>query len=89
MNSRTFLLVTSPAIVWFCVFTAGAEPLQNAKPIGDTKNPQVDISSLQQQARQGDAKAEYLLGWSYMTGTGVSQNFVEAAKYYRQAAAQS
>jgi TPR repeat protein len=49
----------------------------------------VDISPLQEQARGGDARAEYLLGWSYMTGTGVSQNYVEAAKYYWQAAAQN
>jgi hypothetical protein len=74
MNSRAFFLVTSLAVVWFCVFTTGAEPLQNVKPIGDTTNPQVDIPSLEEQARRGDARAEYLLGISYMTGTGVLQN---------------
>jgi len=87
MNSRAFFLVTSLAVLWFCIFTTGAEALQQA--VGNTKSPQVDIPSLQQQADRGDAKAKYQLGWSYMTGTGVTQNFAEAAKYYRQAAAQS
>jgi TPR repeat protein len=89
MNSRAFFLVTSLAVLWFRVFTTGTELLQNARPIGDPQNPQVDIPSLQEQARRGDARAEYLLGWSYMNGTGVPKNYVEAAKYYRQAAAQA
>ena len=89
MNSRAFFQVTSLPVLWFCLFATGAEPQQNAEPIGDAKNLEFDISSLRRQARQGDAKAEYQLGWSYMRGMGVSQNYVEAAKYLRQAAEQA
>ncbi|MGA9978537.1 MAG: hypothetical protein WBQ08_07880, partial [Candidatus Sulfotelmatobacter sp.] len=63
--------------------------MQTEERIAGEKKVQADLSSLQQQAGHGDARAEYLLGRAYMTGTGVSQNYVEAARYYRQAAAQA
>jgi len=40
------------------------------------------------QAVQGNAQAQAHVGWMYDTGTGVSQNFTEAAKWYRKAADQ-
>jgi TPR repeat protein len=88
MNARAFLLFTSLTVTWFCVFASGTAFEQNAQSVGDTKQLQLDISSLHQKALQGDAKAEYKLGWSYMTGTGIPQNYSEAAKYLRQAAEQ-
>ncbi|MEP1353257.1 MAG: tetratricopeptide repeat protein [Tateyamaria sp.] len=39
-------------------------------------------------ADQGNASAQVMLGWMYRTGRGVSQDNVEAAKWYRLAAEQ-
>src|SRR6266576_1574952 len=90
MNSRACFVVTSQFVIWFCIFASGAIPQQNAQHTGESKKvPQLAIPSLEEKARQGDAKAEYRLGWAYMTGTGVSQNYAEAAKYLRQAAEQA
>jgi|HubBroStandDraft_4_1064222.scaffolds.fasta_scaffold262536_2 TPR repeat protein len=38
-------------------------------------------------AEGGDIKAQAQLGWMYETGSGVPQNFFEAAKWYSRAAA--
>ena len=46
----------------------------------------MDVVSLRQLAQQGDAKATYLLGRSYMRGTGVPKDYGEAAKWLRNAA---
>ena len=39
-------------------------------------------------AEQGDAKAEFALGFMYTNGEGVQQDYTEAALWYRQAADQ-
>ena len=39
-------------------------------------------------AEQGDAEAQYFLGWMYYKGQGVPQNYEEAAKWTRKAAEQ-
>ena len=39
-------------------------------------------------AEQGDADAQYNLGWMYTNGTGVLQDYAEAMKWYRLAAEQ-
>ena len=41
-----------------------------------------------QATEQGDATAQFLLGFIYSKGRGVPQDFAEAAKWYRLAAAQ-
>jgi len=47
-----------------------------------------DIESLKTLAEQGDANAQFNLGWMYNNGEGVEQDFKEAAKWYRKAAEQ-
>ncbi|MCW5624838.1 MAG: SEL1-like repeat protein [Burkholderiales bacterium] len=37
-------------------------------------------------AEQGQATAQYILGWIYQTGEGVTQDYAEAAKWYQKAA---
>ena len=37
---------------------------------------------------QGAASAQYNLGFMYLNGQGVPQNYAEAAKWYRKAAVQ-
>ncbi|MSO74665.1 MAG: sel1 repeat family protein, partial [Alphaproteobacteria bacterium] len=39
-------------------------------------------------AEQGDADAQYKLGWMYRDGQGVLQDYAEAARWYRKAADQ-
>ena len=79
------LLLTLLAITWFCNFV-GSALSQNATSGLNTK--EFDISVLQKLAERGDAKAAYLLGRSYMVGSGVSQNNTQAAKWLLQAATQ-
>src|ERR1035441_3068965 len=40
-------------------------------------------------AEQGDAEAQFNLGWCYDDGRGVAKDYVEAVKWYRQAAGQN
>ena len=48
-----------------------------------------DVTAIKSKAKQGDARAQYLLGRIYETGEGVRENFVKAAKWYRKAAEQN
>ena len=49
---------------------------------------QGDLDALRQAAEQGDAEAQYSLGYRYATGVGVSQDYAEAARWLRLAAEQ-
>ena len=40
-------------------------------------------------AEQGDAEAQFDLGWCYDDGRGVAKDYVEAVKWYRKAAGQN
>src|SRR5437660_9077719 len=88
MNLKVLFTVTLLAAVWFCSFTKVAQAHAAAGSIQNGETGQADFSSLKKKAQSGDVKAEYPLGWSYMNGTGISQDYEEAAKWYRQAAAQ-
>jgi uncharacterized protein len=39
-------------------------------------------------AEQGNADAQYNLGWMYSSGTGVPQDYTQAVEWYRKAAEQ-
>ena len=47
------------------------------------------IDSLIKAAEQGDAEAQNNLGLAYYNGKGVTQDYVEAVKWWRKAAKQS
>jgi TPR repeat protein len=49
---------------------------------------ELDLKTVQAQAAQGNALAEYELGKAYHLGHGLPQDFVKAAELYRKAAAQ-
>src|ERR1700693_5329693 len=87
MNSRLLLAVTLFTITLFAISITVASAQQREGNSNANKS-QPAISSLQLRANQGDPEAEYLLGRSYMTGRGVSRNYEEAAKWFRQSAAQ-
>ena len=48
----------------------------------------VDINALRKSAEQGNAKAQYSLGWCYANGKGVKKDHSKAAKWWRKAAEQ-
>jgi DNA-directed RNA polymerase subunit RPC12/RpoP len=50
--------------------------------------PVADFQETKAKADGGDARAQNLLGEMYSKGTGASQDYKEAAKWYRQAAGQ-
>lgn len=45
-------------------------------------------STLSSAARQGDAEAQYYLGWKYLLGDGVPQDYKQAEDWLRKASAQ-
>ena len=47
-----------------------------------------DVDTIKRAAEQGHAEAQYNLGVMYQQGSGVPQNYVEAARWYRRAAEQ-
>ncbi|MGI9443223.1 MAG: tetratricopeptide repeat protein [Rubripirellula sp.] len=47
-----------------------------------------EFVALKQAAERGIARAQYKLGYVYCYGQGVSQDYVEAVKWYRRAAGQ-
>ena len=47
-----------------------------------------DITTLKSRAERGNAEAQYELGWMYVNGDGVPQNYRTAMKWYRLAAEQ-
>ena len=55
---------------------------------GSLSAQSVDIKKLLQQAKQGDAKAQFTLGLRYDDGLGVPQDDAQAVKWYRLAADQ-
>ena len=46
------------------------------------------LRQIRQDAEQGDAEAQIVLGGHYFNGQGVSQDYAEAARWYRMAADQ-
>jgi TPR repeat protein len=52
------------------------------------KNPAEKIENYRKAAEKGDAIAQYLLGYCYAKGEGVSKDLAEAVKWYRKAAEQ-
>ena len=55
---------------------------------GSLSAQSVEIRKLLQQAKQGDAKAQFTLGLRYDDGLGVPQDDAQAVKWYRLAADQ-
>lgn len=50
--------------------------------------PYNDVDDCRIQAKQGDVDAQFILGFMYANGKGVSQNDMEAVKWFKKAAEQ-
>ena len=84
MGARVMLCSTWLAIISFCCFsrTVCGQVISNSNEGRGADGLWV----LQEKARDGDARAMYLLGWNFMTGTNATQDYREAARWYGEAA---
>src|SRR5262249_39738338 len=55
---------------------------------GLVQRPSPDIPALKIKADKGDPEAQFLLGTAWAKGQGLTNNYEEAAKWYRRAADQ-
>src|SRR5262249_1677074 len=60
----------------------------NREAVGAEIDRQLFAGRSRRLAEQGDAHAQYDLGFLYATGQGVPRDYIEAAKWYRLAADQ-
>jgi len=44
-----------------------------------------DVNKIESQAKQGDAVAQFNLGWMYHEGQGLRQDFVQAKEWFGKA----
>lgn len=88
VSLMVFSVATQLASIWCFSVSAVAQDSNTATP-SPSPEKRMDVVSLRQRAQKGDAKAAYLVGWSYMTGSGVPRDYREAAEWYREAAAQN
>src|SRR5215467_13271270 len=89
MNSEPFLSIACLSVFWLSFFAVDAKAQEaNGGPVPDLDNMASEVSNLRDQAGRGDAMAEYRLGRLYMSGTGVTPDYKEAAKYLHAAAEQ-
>ncbi len=82
------LLLLLTLLLWLPIAQANEAELQRAYEatmVGDYKTA---ITIWQPLAEQGNAKAQYNLGYMHRNGYGVSQNYGEAIKWYGKAATQ-
>lgn len=54
----------------------------------DEHEKSLDLDSIKSAAEQGNAYAQFRLGWNYYIGNGVAPNRMESLKWYRKAAEQ-
>jgi TPR repeat protein len=73
---------TLMALLLFIPFRAGSQEKSPGAP------QQINVLELAQQAQNGDATAQLLLGRTYRLGTGLLRDYTQAAKWYALAAAQ-
>ena len=83
-----WLLVVSPLLALGGCASSSPDQVQETITLveAETKCPQsLDIC---EEAKQGDAEAQYNLGWAYKKGEGVAKDPREAVRWYRMAAEQ-
>ena len=73
---------------FFTLLVIGFLAVYSASPIAYARKKQSTSEITLQKAKQGDVKAQKALGFMYAAGKGVRQDYAEAIKWYRLAAAQ-
>ena len=83
---RQFLFAV--LLVVACATVAAAGPIEEAKSAYGRSDYALAERLFRPLAEQGDAKAQFYLGWVYYMGQRVPQDAQEAVKWYRKAAEQ-
>ncbi len=83
MTTRFSLLII-PTVL--CAFSACVD--QRLPPYAAVEDHSTLVEELRALAEQGSAEDQYSLGLRYESGQGVSQDYQEAARWYRMAAMQ-
>ena len=85
-KSLTFLL----SLTFLFLFSGSvfADDFQDAVDAYKRKDYKTAYKLFLPLAEQGDADAQYMLGFMYLRGDGVSQDYQEAVKWYRLSAEQ-
>jgi tetratricopeptide (TPR) repeat protein/CHAT domain-containing protein len=77
---------------WFIVFVLCLISIvvsaENQEEVESPSSQATSFQAIVEKAERGDADAQYNLGVMYYLGKEVAQNYVEAAKWFRQAAEQ-
>jgi tetratricopeptide (TPR) repeat protein len=77
---------------WFIVFAlclvTFVVSAENQEEIESSSSQATSFQAIVEKAERGDAEAQYNLGWMYFNGEEVTQNDIEAAKWFRKAAKQ-
>ena len=83
-------LISSALISWFVVFAVSANggPFEDGVAAYERKDYVTAAKLYRVTADQGDAKAQYNLGFMYEVGQGVTQDYKEAVRLYRLSADQ-
>ena len=89
MQVRTCLLIALSLLMPVGVPAALGEK-SSSQTTNQTQREQslVGLTTLRGIAEKGDAVAQYKLGSSYLSGSGVQQDYQEAAKWFKLAAEQ-
>ena len=64
---RTLMIVLAVAVCLATLMGCGNKPEKDASPAADA-SPADDIETMRKAAEQGDAVAQFKLGWSYNDG---------------------
>src|SRR5215469_5175999 len=76
------------ANVWYFSAPVATQDSNTTTP-NPSREEQLDVASMRLRARHGDGKAAYLVGQSYLTGSGVQKDYGEAARWFQEAAVQN
>ncbi len=93
MEMRGTARLCVPAVVLLLmamgVFSAPAQTFEEAVAAYERGDYAAAYGGFQVHAEQGDASAQYNLGYMYLNGEGVPQDYAGAAKWFRRAADQA
>lgn len=87
MQSLKKTLSLSITIIIF-IITACSQKITSGKKAYELGDYQKAVKLYTKEAKQGDAKAKYRLGYMYQYGQGVEHNYKKAIEYYTQSAKQ-
>lgn len=77
------------ALVLVCAGSVFADGLDRGFSSYEAGRYDEAFAQLMPSAKQGEAKAQYCIGWMFEHGQGTSRDYEEAARWYAQAAGQS